>query len=135
MFFGNCRFSALPPPPTLTQCAVHFLKTTKLCLSIQIRTKEISLCRSKHSNLVIHCCGIRLPMCCRMAAHRFAALRRRGFNHKCVCGELNRHFCQTRVIGRFYLSLVHSFPCADIVNTSFRFNSFQGVCVVSYSIL
>jgi len=20
-------------------------------------------------------------------------------NHKCVCGELNRHFCQTRVIG------------------------------------
>jgi hypothetical protein len=22
-------------------------------------------------------------------------------NHKCVCGALNRHFCQTRVIGRF----------------------------------
>jgi len=23
-------------------------------------------------------------------------------NHKTVCGELNRHFCQTRVIARFY---------------------------------
>jgi hypothetical protein len=23
-------------------------------------------------------------------------------NHKCVCGALNRHFCQTRVISRFF---------------------------------
>jgi hypothetical protein len=23
------------------------------------------------------------------------------FHHKCVCGAMNRHFCQTRVIGRF----------------------------------
>jgi hypothetical protein len=22
-------------------------------------------------------------------------------NHKCVCGALNRHFCQTRVVGSF----------------------------------
>jgi NADPH-dependent 7-cyano-7-deazaguanine reductase QueF-like protein len=26
-------------------------------------------------------------------------------NHKCVCGELNRHFCQTRVM-RSYLFFV-----------------------------
>jgi hypothetical protein len=27
-------------------------------------------------------------------------------NHKCVCGALNRHFCQTRVIGWRFLSVV-----------------------------
>ena len=27
-------------------------------------------------------------------------------NHKCVCGELNRHFCQIRVIGSALLSVV-----------------------------
>ena len=26
-------------------------------------------------------------------------------NHKCVCGALNRHFCQTRVIGSVFLYL------------------------------
>jgi hypothetical protein len=25
------------------------------------------------------------------------------FHHKCVCGELNRHFCQTRVSGLFLI--------------------------------
>jgi hypothetical protein len=25
-------------------------------------------------------------------------------NHKCVCGALNRHFCQTRVSGSLYFS-------------------------------
>jgi hypothetical protein len=25
-------------------------------------------------------------------------------NHKCVCGALNRHFCQTRVMHRFFYS-------------------------------
>jgi hypothetical protein len=24
-------------------------------------------------------------------------------NHKCVCGALNRHFCQTRVMHRFFI--------------------------------
>jgi hypothetical protein len=28
-------------------------------------------------------------------------------NHKCVCGALNRHFCQTRVIGSAFLSVVN----------------------------
>ena len=27
-------------------------------------------------------------------------------NHKCVCGALNRHFCQTRVSTSFYLSVI-----------------------------
>jgi len=27
-------------------------------------------------------------------------------NHKCVCGALNRHFCQTRVIARFISSIL-----------------------------
>jgi hypothetical protein len=25
-------------------------------------------------------------------------------NHKCVCGEQNRHFCQTRVSGSLFFS-------------------------------
>jgi hypothetical protein len=27
-------------------------------------------------------------------------------NHKCVCGALNRHFCQTRVSGSLFFSVV-----------------------------
>jgi hypothetical protein len=27
------------------------------------------------------------------------------FNHKCVCGALNRHFCQTRVSGSLFISV------------------------------
>jgi len=50
-------------PPILTQCVIHFLKTTKLCLSIQIWAKEASLCPSKHSDLYVHCCGNCYPMC------------------------------------------------------------------------
>jgi hypothetical protein len=28
-------------------------------------------------------------------------------NHKCVCGALNRHFCQTRVMRSAFFSVVH----------------------------
>ena len=37
-------------------------------------------------------------------------------NHKCVCGALNRHFCQTRVIGGFSLSVHHY--CFNFLITS-----------------
>ena len=32
-------------------------------------------------------------------------------NHKCVCGALNRHFCQTRVSGSGFYFLTFNNPC------------------------
>jgi len=55
-------------------------------------------------------------------------------NHKCVCGALNRHFCQTRVSGsvflfhsffRFYLFVIPKLLCREVkrpVTLSLFFN-------------
>ncbi len=44
-------------------------------------------------------------------------------NHKCVCGALNRHFCQTRVMrSAFYFFLIFDIVCPmDLVGLSISF--------------
>jgi hypothetical protein len=53
-------------------------------------------------------------------------------NHKCVCGALNRHFCQTRVIGSPFLSVsclsVHLVCRGALAGGSFAFFSIA-LCV------
>ena len=40
-------------------------------------------------------------------------------NHKCGCGALNRHFCQTRVTTSASLSAVVCMSCSDNSHLSF----------------
>ena len=46
-------------------------------------------------------------------------------NHKCVCGALNRHFCQTRVSGSLFF---HFFLCQYIHYTIMKIDLNLRIC-------
>jgi hypothetical protein len=59
-------------------------------------------------------------------------------NHKCVCGALNRHFCQTRVKGWFFHGSILDRISSFISITSLFKNPFALICpspVVSITIV
>ena len=53
-------------------------------------------------------------------------------NHKCVCGALNRHFCQTRVIGSFFFPVVHSIAFRQGLNVLQLWSSYFQILVRQY---
>jgi hypothetical protein len=46
------------------------------------------------------------------------------FNHKCVCGELNRHFCQTRVMPSASHFIISTSLCLALIIGIILSNSF-----------